>query len=288
MYKLIIIAACACLFTSQIVWSGVLLTNGKPSAQLLQIFEILNLKHDGTAKGINEVAQKELLRKPGQERWQMEDTYEAKRKELLPVFVELGMYAEMRPKHKSYEYIIVYGASVPRMKMRLRFLEELWRDGVRGKGIVFLTGERPLDQTFEIEDWKATKDVPATEAEAAQKLWKEVISDPDLSSKQVNFVIVPMLGTHRPSTAETINVWVGQSPKAGKWLAISSNPFISYQDLTTQGVLLKSALYKTQVQLETVGHAAPEVTRVSSLLDNLARILYTEINQENNLMAIAR
>lgn len=288
MYKSIFIAACACLFTSQIVWSGVLLTDGKPSAQLLQVFEILNLKHDGTAKGINEVAQKELLRKPGQELWQMEDNYEAKREELLPVFVKLGMQTEIKPKHKSYEYIIVYGGSAPRMKMRLQFLEELWRNGVRGNGIVFLAGERPLDQTFEIEDWKATEDVPATEAEAAKKLWKEVISDPDLSSKQVNFVIVPMLETRRPGTTDTVNMWLGQSPRVGKWLAISSNPFIPFQDLTMRGVLLKSKLYKTQVELETVGQAAPAVTMVSALLDNLARILYTEINQEQALAAVVQ
>ena len=288
MYKFIIIAACTCLFTSQIVWSGVLLTNGKPSVQLLQVFEILNLKHDGIAKGINEVAQKELLRKPGQERWQMEDTYEAKRKELLPVFVKLGMQTEIRPKHKSYEYIIVYGGAVPRMKIRLRFLEELWRNGVRGNEIVFLAGERPLDQTFEIEDWKTTNDIPATEAEAAKRLWKELISDPDLSSRQVNFVIVPMLGTRRPGTVDIVKAWVGQSPKAGKWLAISNNPFISYQDLTMRGVLLKSELYKTRVELETVGRTAPEVTRVSEFLDNLARVLYIEINQENNLVALVQ
>ena len=270
--------AAVLVFIGNVACAGPLLEHGKPSEALLRIFEILDIKHDGTAAGVNRAAQEKLLRKPGQERWQMANPHEGKRSQLLPVFASLGMLGEVKPKYQSYDYIILYGASVPGMKARLQFLEQLWSQGLRTQQVVYLTGERPLDPSFEIAGWQEVDNVPKTEVAAAQRLWHETVTTPELQSVEVTFISSPMKGSIGPNTVDTIIEWLKKSPKPGRWLAVSSNPFISYQDLTMRGVLAKFPEYEVGVELETVGQAAPEGTQISSFLDNIARVLYTEIN----------
>jgi hypothetical protein len=268
-----------------------------PSPALLEIFQVLNIPHDSTAQSLNAIAQKEFLRKPDQERWEMPKKYEDKRVQLFPIFKKLGVLDAVLPSKKKYDYILIYGATVKGMQRRLAFLNQLWLQGVRAEKIVFLTGERPLDPTIEsagaIFDpvpseivarpgWERPHKMPLTEAEAARILWDQIILADDLRTKEIFFISVPMIKDPetgkliRPQTKHTIEAWLKTSPKAGICLAISSNPYVPYQHHTLLNILIKKG-YVQKFPLETVGPAAGRDTSIAIHLDNIARWLYTEM-----------
>src|SRR5262245_36326576 len=59
---------------------------GNPQQFLLDILHELNIEHDGTIASIVTATQKEWLRKPGSERWHIEEQYAHKKALLLALF----------------------------------------------------------------------------------------------------------------------------------------------------------------------------------------------------------
>jgi len=277
--------------------SASLLIGDKPSSALVQVFNILGIKTDGTAQSLNKIAQKDFLRKSGQERWEMGKKYDDKRDQLLPVFKELGVIDVVWPSAQQYQHIIIHGSTVTGMRQRLAFLNVLWNQGIRGENIVFFVGERPLDPKKESrkillhqkfsdipfrEGWQPPEKMPKTEADAAVLLWDQIISNEDLRIKNVLFIRVPMIRgsetgkLRRAQTKDTIEAWLDKSPISGKCLAISNNPYIPYQDQTMLKTLCERNCDR-QLQVETVGAAADTDISVAVHMDNIARWLYTEL-----------
>lgn len=204
--------------------------NSAPSSALIKLFDALKVPHDGTASGLNAVAQSTFLRKKGQERWQMEELYEDKRNILSPVLKELGVLEEIDPSFDVYtcaDYIFIHGGLMERMRLRLNFLNTLWpklsnhvKKHVR---VVFLAGGRKLDREKESPKmlldpkfssvpfrphWKVPKTLPSTEAQAARLACEQVITDPDLR-KKVFFITAPTPKNQpRANTNDTITAWV--------------------------------------------------------------------------------
>ena len=271
-----------------------------PPPDLLKLLATLGIQHDGTLVGINKIAQEKFLRKPGQERWEMEDIYEDKRSLILPLLEKLVVIHAVFPSSRHYGTIIIHGAVVETMRQRLKFLDMLWAQGIRGDEIVFLTGERPLDPTLENEEklsnqelsaipfkpgWCRKIPIPSTEADAASLVWDQVISHPDLQKKKVHFVRAPMKHNpmtgkpQRPSTKDTVLAWIATEPKVGKILAISNNPYIPYQHQVMLNILEQEGVLKKGVTLETVGPAANSDTLIAVHLDNLARWIYAQVKE---------
>lgn len=269
-----------------------------PPPDLLKLLAILGIQHDGTLVGINKITQEKFLRKPGQERWEMEEVYEDKRFLILPLLEKLGVIYAIFPSSQHYDTIIIHGAVVETMRQRLRFLDTLWSHGIRGEEIVFLTGERPLDPILENEEkvfnqefsaipfrsgWCRKNLTPSTEADIAPLVWDQVISQPDLRKKTAHFVRAPMKydpttgQSHRPSTKDTVLAWLATSPKMGRILAISNNPYIPYQHQAMLNILEQEGVLKKGVTLETVGSGANSDTLIAVHLDNLARWIYARV-----------
>lgn len=262
--------------------------DGTPSRPLKELFKILELPVPATAKEMNEVAQKKFLRPKDKERWQMEDRFENKRVPLLRHFQKWGMIGAVAPRSKQYDAFLILGATVDTMRQRILYLQAFWQKGARPKSIVFLCGDRPLDFSIEKEALKL-KGSPKTEFEAATALWQSLIVEKDLREHPVHFIKVPLSTNSktgekkRPNTRDTVLAFLATTPKAGKYLAFSNNPYIVYQDLVFRRVLEEKGLTGSNVYLETVGPAAEE-PKMSVLLDNIARSLYEDIRrtpQEN-------
>ena len=75
----------------------------------------------------------------------------------------------------------------------------------------------------------------------------------------------------RPNTGDTIIAWLKHNPKPGEILAISSQPYVQYQD-----AVLKT-LIPHGFSTETIGPATVgDSEAIAVNLDNVARILYQE------------
>lgn len=287
-----------------------------------ELFEVLGIKTDGTLFQLNEIAQREFLRKPGQERWEMAPSkYEDRKKLLFPILDKIGVIKEVCPSSCSYDYILVNGAVLSRMRSRLQYLDKIWvsfsektKEHVK---LVFLTGDRDLDSRCESpailvkqknssvpfrEGWIPPRILPKNEGELAIMLWDQIIENEELRTKinkgDILFVNTPRIGEppRRPQTRDAIHYWINswknlpfysyeykefwsrihKAPNKARYLAISNNPFILYQQEVVEKSLKKENLLGEGAFIETVGPAAPLNTSIAVHLDNIARTLYEE------------
>lgn len=216
--------------------------------------------------------QKQWLRKPGQERWEIAELSLEQRAFVLNWGVEQGLFAAWKPLYSSYDQALILGATTSRMQMRLDFLKELWNEGVRFKEIVWLTGDRPLDPKAD-----GLTDRAKNESEAARVLWKEADLPADMRALPVTFIAVPMKQEggvlKRPNTEDTIIAWLQTSPKPGKSLFVSDQPFCGYQF-----AVVKAALPK-EYDFDLVGQGVDPMSHPSAAaitLDSIARWIYQE------------
>lgn len=271
--------------------TSILDNQGNPSETLLVLLDELNVKHDGTLKSIVEVTQKEWLRASGKERWDMQEKYQDKREVLFSYFKKLGLIDQIKPRSKKYDYALMLGATLPRVRDRLSYLANLWDDGVRFNKIIFLGGQRPLEDKFENKEklldtnnpylpfasnWSLNGELPKTETEMMKFVFDQSNLPEEMKKLDIVFVDAPMKqkedgSLKRPTTEDTILDWLKTNPRRGSCIAISNQPYVSYQDS-----ILKTHLSK-EFYLETVGKALDNNSdRMTMILDNLARYLYQE------------
>ena len=251
----------------------------------------------GNAKTANAICQNCFLRPAGKQRWEIADSYASMRERLMPFFSTLRMTQTVYPDSTQYDVILINGSTVPVMRMYLSFLEELWTQfGVRAPKIVLLTGKRKLDPVRDSEallfddttagvpfrgDWKRPEKMPEYESKAFQILWDQMILNDALHNTEVVLIDAPEKwdakreGYKRPTTIDTVDAWLETNPAPGKYLSISGNPFIQYQDATFRIELEKNGFIKQGASLETVGPANPSITSTAIYLDTIARWLYT-------------
>ncbi len=268
-----------------------LLHDGKPTPALSNILELTHIEHDGTLSSIVQETQASWLRKPGQERWQMEDTNQAFSDKLRPAFQELGILDEVTPSCKNYDYAVLLGATLPATRRRLAYVLKLWDEGTRFKKLVFFVGARPLDpereplkELYNLEQdilpvnasWKQPTTPPATETEMSRMVVEQTQLPEGFQDVEIVYVDTPMQknvdGTlRRPTTGDTIKTWLEQEDaQPGTILAISSQPYVGYQDAVLRTLLPE------RFAIETVGNKTSDELKTSVILDNIARWLYQE------------
>lgn len=269
-----------------------ILSNDTLSPTLKRILEATQIEHDDTLDSVVQATQKVWLRKPGTERWHMENKFEPLRDQLTPLLNDLNLLKEIKPAQKTYDVAIILGAAVSRMRDRLAYALEQWRNGIRFNTLVFLAGERPLDPEKESvqqlydrtskhvrADWQEPNIAPTTETEMAKMVFDQAdLPDGFKKSVKVVFIDTPMQptadgGTRRSNTGDTIKLWLAETAPQGSVLAISNQPYVGYQH-----AVLKSFVPQ-QLHVETVGPKANSALSIDVHLDNLARWLY----QENTL-----
>jgi hypothetical protein len=237
------------------------------SRDLLVLLEAMDVPNDGTAQSIVAATQKQWLRPKGKERWEVADTLTPEqRKAVIKFYTKNGFFNEVSPQRKSYDYVLVLGATVSRMEKRLDYLDRLYEKGIRFKQVILLTGARPLDPEVE--------SIPPgckTEGEALDYLWKSMKLSKQVAWKYFECPMVTLADgkEKRPNRAEAFQFWLKTSPPPGTCLLISNQPYCHYEQALAQNVLPK------EMKFEVVGPKAdPASQNGNVMLDNLARWIY--------------
>lgn len=219
-----------------------------PQEELYRVFDIPS---SAPQEEILETIQR-LWMQQGKERWQFENKYEELRPQIWPLFQQIGMVDAIRPTKSHYETVLVFGSLLTTFQNRFDYLIDC---GISFDQVIFLTGERPL---LDSEKEK----LPGLHTESEMVRW--VYQQSPLSKEiPALFIEVPMKGDRRPNTLDTIHAWLQTDPHPQTCLAISSQPYVHYQE----AILARFVPFP----IETVGYSVKGNPTVALMLDTLAR-----------------
>lgn len=222
----------------------------KPAAQkLLALFEI-----DDPSVWIQ----------AGKERWEMDRSFEDKRDQAMPLLTELQCVEEIRSAKEHYDYALVLGATGPVMQSRLDFLYEEWQRGIRFAQIVLLTGDRDLDPRIETIPDRVKNETELLLYLFNQHPLKNLVPTVVIDSPKQ---ILEDGTIRRPTTISTVIEWIKTDPKTGSCLAVSTQPFVGYQEAVIRSVVPRS------FEVEAIGPAIGKNYPLSIYLDNFAKWL---------------
>lgn len=248
---------------------------------------LLDIRWDFTIDAVNDYMQQNFLRRPNEERYSLPaGKFESFWSDALPIFDRLNMISAIEPAQKHYAYLVFNGQSVPMMRNQIRYILEREKNGLAFDSIYFICGDRPLVREIDGEDPLFTS--VKTESEAAEKLLAEYFPERRESWK---VVAAPMKGAGlRPNTRDTVQAWLAhEAPMPASVLLVSNNPFIPYQYETFYNELLSSDWFQRGGTLDACGdtviwnYANRFENRMAIMLDNLARLFYTE-NERLNIL----
>ncbi|MDP0562440.1 MAG: hypothetical protein QS721_09000 [Candidatus Endonucleobacter sp. (ex Gigantidas childressi)] len=271
------------------LWMGTMLITSLSQAKdhdsfskINQIQTLLNIPHKNTPESMIQ-ASSAWRRKPGVERWEMPEikVSEETKVQVLQILTSLDIVNELKPNKQHYDYVLLLGATIPRMQKRLNQVSRLWTEGVTSKQILFLTGERPLIQNIDHIDELVKKTTggnlsesarPLTETEGAKMIWISSPLPKSMKNTDCRFITYPRIWTdnqwQRPNTRNTLQQWVKSNPPAGSVLIISDQPHAAYQQVVVQSELPDS--FSTNLAAE----AADPHTSLAIYLDALALWLH--------------
>lgn len=257
-------------------------------------------------KDINEATQGMLdpkvawKRANNQERWQMElatPLTSQQIQKIREIYTKLGLFEEVKPQKISYKGILFLGSTLKSVRPRLAFLNQLLDSkACTANKVYVLTGERVLSpevgETKEAllnpkngiiafrPEWTPPQQLPNNETDMVKLVFTQS-RHPSLKEEDIIYVhSLKATGYSRATTESTVYKWLELcKPEPGVYLAISSQPYVYYQQLVIQNALLKAK--RSDIQVHTVGPAASykdssPITEqyTAELLDNLARIFY--------------
>lgn len=254
------------------------------SSDVLKLLELTGVQHDGTLDDTVKQTQDQWLRKPGQERWDIEKYTIQNEQELWTVFSKLGLCDAAKPQYQEYEHALILGALFKRIADRMQYLVDLWKQGTRFKSIVMLGGARPVveAQGENLESYLAwlgqeslDQNLPETETDVLKFVYDHIDMPEEMKALPVVFVDVPMLqnssgSLRRPTTGDTIEWWLKTDPTPGRCLFVSSQPYVGYQQSVVKTFL------PSNFMVDTVGSKCSGTLNIGVMLDNLARWLYQE------------
>jgi hypothetical protein len=218
--------------------------------------------------------QEHWLRKPTQERWEVEDLPQNQRLFVLDWAIRNGLFDSWAPSQTHYDQAVILGGTTFRMHHRLAFLRDLWKQGVRFEQIVFLTGDRPLDPRVD-----RYSEVCASESDAAQLIWQEADLPLAMREMPIRWIAVPMKNegglSKRPTTEDTILAWVARS-RPNHALFVSNQPYCGYQSAVIKNILPDG--FSFELVGEGVEEGDARLSNARVILDTIARWLYAQTN----------
>jgi len=226
-----------------------------------EILEIFGISSNLSFAQIAEEATVLWMQKD-RERWEFDHRFEYMKPQLWPLFEQMGLLQEVKPKSTHYDYVLICGALVTSMEESVAYLAKLKREGLQFDQIIFLTSRRPLT------DPEVALTHMATEKDAAEWLFGH---SQDLNDSPAFFANAPMKEKDgllvRPDRANTIGNWLQSVPKPGKCLALCIQPYVEYQNVVISSYLPEN------FSLEMAGPAVKNDPSVALILDTIAREL---------------
>lgn len=259
---------------STIISAHTLVDNSlKPTPQFKKLLDLTDIK-DGDLQSIVDQTQKEYLRKPGSERWDITDTDFKYHDEIRQLFDEMGYIKEVKPTQEDYDYIVLFGALAPRIQLRLQYLIKLLKNGIKANKIIVLGSERPAHKEFESTAKLSElfgREVSEEEIHTEYTIMKELVENSELKSMgiAIEYYSAPNHadGT-RANTADTVELWMTAQPKPGSVICISNQPYIWYQHEVARTLLPET------FAIESCGEKISDSTNDGIILDTIARELY--------------
>ena len=263
--------------------------NGQPTEPLLHLLDLFQVRHQRTLKSIRDVTQHAWYQQ-GKLRAEIVDRAECEwlRTEAMRIFEQLGMVKEVSTKtNMHYKRCLLLGATVVAVRKRLAFLKDTWNAyGARFGELILLGSERDLlpekevdsilfnhqNEEFPFPQYHTNTALPPprNEIEMMQMVYNQ--SEEQLPWKgRIGIKTVSAPG--RANTLDTVREML----KGGSWdtqenfLAVSSQPFVSYQQLT---IAKEMALHHPKFYVDTIGYAASSALPITTYLDNVAKVIY--------------
>jgi hypothetical protein len=194
--------------------------------------------------------------------------------------------------------ILFLGATLSTVRKRLAYLNAQYeaKNLSTTTPVYLLTGERKLDETIGEtplnlmkpqngiipfrNDWKTPADTPLEEGQMIKLVFNQS-RHTALEEASIRYVYSPKGTGLRATRQTTIIQWLKEfSPLTGHYIAISSQPYIMYDESVIRRVLLQSGRPDICVSVVGPGMQAKAPTETESLhqalnlLNNLSRILY--------------
>lgn len=221
---------------------------------------------------LHDITQQHMLRPKGVDRNLCEDSeaYKQNRAELVQAMQDAGLVDNVKPAQKYYDHVLVMGATEGEVNKRLDTLKELWDQGVRFGKIHLLGNERKLNAAREESAGKRgpngsesliEMDMMEARYYAKSANWPKEMQDVRIF--EVN--TYNKADGRYANTRETVEAWHKTQPQQGEVLVLSSQPCVKYQDAATKAVLPRG------FHVESVGAEAPRDTKVSVVMDAIAR-----------------
>jgi hypothetical protein len=245
------------------------------------------------------------LGNPKKERWEDDNTKPAlspaQTQDIIKISLEsLRLAPRIDPETSAHNSlgILFLGATLSRVRDRLAYLNDQYR--LRKLALTLpvyiLTGERPLDEKVGEtaasltnsdnkiipfrKDWVSSGKPVTDEGEMIKLVFSQSRHE-DLEMSNVFYVYSPRGKERRATTESTIIQWLKEfHPKAGRYVAISNQPYIFYQESVIRRVLLQAA--RPDIQVDVIGSEIEpkdkstdlDTEQAKNLLNNISRILY--------------
>lgn len=257
-------------------------------------------------ESLNTLLQEAWLRKPNLERWHLSDDALSaeKKKNIAEALNEMHIYGTIEPikidnHYRQYDCALLMGALESRVHLRLNYLLDLWKKGLKFNRLFVLTGSRSLDPAQEpITATLAALKIDTTEEEMTGYLLKTALkerskTDPAFQNFEREVEIIHMNAPAKPdatraNATDVITKWKDQYDNSANRniLLIANQPYIPYY----AGVLTRilshdfsdpvQSLAKTYThfklangtEIEAIGEKSTAGIMVT--LDHLARFFY--------------
>lgn len=257
-------------------------TDGEPNPLLLNILKLFEVEHDGTLTNIRDATQTAWYQ-AGKLRTEIEERHGTKRDDAMPLFAELGFVGDVNPQCQHYLHALVLGGTVVAVRKRLAFLMKKWNEGMQFNNIHLIASKRPLlpdkesqNVIFNPMNAELPFDVPRktitsvlqNEADMMSTVYALSQNKFPWGDMKMQLVSAENVGSRPANTEETLTAWNKLSLMGGKCLIVSSQPYVSFQEL-----IARKVLSKRHARIDAIGYDFPGIT-TSGLLDNLAKVIY--------------
>jgi hypothetical protein len=237
------------------------------------------------------------LRPKGEERSAQKDTSEMEknRSKYIELFDQLGLFKEkgLCKDEGKGNVVLLFGAKQACVEGRLNFLQSLVKKGLNISKLVLLGGQRKLgeDENIHIQ---TTGEKAQTELEMMEALVYALVKNKQLDESIKIVPINALMKEYKkiPNTADTIKQWLEIDKELHhnikelhhNILGVSNEPHVSYQGAILKAVLDNNGLLGSST-VETVGGAMSKNEKIVTVLDALARFIYSSKDQLEKLVA---
>lgn len=257
-------------------------------------------------ESLNTLLQEGWLRKSNLEPWHLSDNILSveKKKHITEALSEMHIYDEIYPtkidrQYRQYDCALLMGSSEPAVRIRLNYLLDLWKDGLRFDRLFVVTGYRQLEPELEpVTATLAALKIDTTEEQMTRyvlttTLIEKAKTDPAFQNFDQKVKIIYTNAFKKPQNAratanDTLMQWKNLYGATHKTiLMVSNQPYTEYHTAVFAGILSHDfadpieMLGTTRthfkltngIEVETIGDKCVN-QKIMVTLDNLARVFY--------------